>query len=127
MQTILRDERVRILRFDRGEELITSLQSFCEKEEITAGTLSAIGAAEHLVLSWYDVSEKKYTDQERSEQLEIASLSGNISSFKGKPIVHVHGSRSRSAQARSGRDPRRCSFSVSSVLARYGLLRVAEP
>ena len=91
MQTIVRDERARILRFDRGEDLLVTLQAFCEKEEIVAGTISAIGAAEKIVLSWYDLIEKKYVDVERDEQLEIVALNGNVSSFKGKPIIHAHG------------------------------------
>jgi predicted DNA-binding protein with PD1-like motif len=92
MQIVLEQGPHKILRFDRGEALLLILKEYCMRENIMCATVSAIGAAEKLTLSWYDADTKTYTDREFDEKLEIVSLSGNISTMDGKPVVHLHGS-----------------------------------
>lgn len=92
MQVVLEQGPHRILRFDRGEGLLLLLKEYCIREDVTCATVSAIGAAEKVTLSWYDVDTKSYFDREFDEKLEIVSLSGNISSMDGKPVIHLHGS-----------------------------------
>ena len=49
-----------VLRLERGEEVLESIKKVCEKENIKAGTIQALGAADHVVVGVYNVEEKKY-------------------------------------------------------------------
>ena len=79
-----------ILRFDMGEEIVSSLLEFCEKENIKAGTVSAIGAAKDIEIAVFDVSTKKYSRTELRENHEILSLKGLIGFVEGKSHAHLH-------------------------------------
>lgn len=92
MKMILKDDRRYVLRFDRGEEVITSLQKFAQEENIKAATFSAIGAASEIIISWFDPEGKQYHDHALTKKLEIAALNGNIALLENQPIVHAHGS-----------------------------------
>ena len=103
MQVVLEQGSHRMLRFDRGEELLLALKEYCTREKIGAAAISAIGATEKLTLSWYDVDAKIYEDKDYDDKLEILSLQGNVTAMDGKSIVHVHGSFSdRSMQVVGG-------------------------
>ncbi|MBC3517348.1 DNA-binding protein [Neobittarella massiliensis] len=78
------------LRLQIGEEIITSITAVCEKEHITAGTISGLGAADHAVVGLYRVGEKKYFPTELDRDMEITSLIGNISQMDGKVYLHIH-------------------------------------
>lgn len=92
MKIILKDNRRYVLRFDKGEELIEGLISFCEAEKIEAGWFFGIGAVSEINVSHYDVDSKKYSDKEYKEKLEIISLLGNIAKMENKTIIHAHAS-----------------------------------
>ncbi len=79
-----------ILRFDMGEEIVSSLGEFCRKENIRAGHVSAIGAAKDIEIAAFDVSAKKYSTVELKENHEILSLKGLVSFAEGKPHAHLH-------------------------------------
>jgi predicted DNA-binding protein with PD1-like motif len=91
MNLIIQKGNKFILRFDRGEELISGLAAFCQKKEIRAAFLSAIGAAQELELSFYDLEKKKYSDKNFHAPLEVCGLTGNIAQMAGKIIIHAHG------------------------------------
>ncbi len=80
-----------LLRFDRGEEFISSMEAFCTENNITAGFFHGLGACGKISLAWYDLETKTYDTKEIEEKLEITSLTGNISLVKGKVFAHTHG------------------------------------
>lgn len=91
MKLVLRDKDKYILRFDKGEDLLESLKTFCREENIRAGYFSGIGASAEVVLLHYDVSTKKYSEKIFQEKMEIVNLSGNVSWFADKTYLHAHG------------------------------------
>jgi|WetSurMetagenome_2_1015567.scaffolds.fasta_scaffold108475_2 uncharacterized protein len=93
MKKTIEDSGRYILRFDRGEELISALALFVEKEHIGAAAFTAIGAANDVTVAYYNLESKAYEDT-RFEQknMEVVNLTGNISYHEGKPAVHAHGS-----------------------------------
>lgn len=91
MHIIKRAPQLYLFRFDRREEFMTSLQDFCTKKGIKAGFFSGLGACDQVSLSWYNLETKKYEIEEIDENLEIASLTGNISVVDAKPFAHTHG------------------------------------
>lgn len=91
MKEILKEKNLFVLRFDLGEEILETLGSFCEKEGVYSGKITAIGAISELVVSFYDLPNKQYVDRAFSKPLEIASFSGNISKKDGELVIHAHG------------------------------------
>ncbi len=97
MKLILKDEHNYILRFDQDDELIQGLTQFCKTENIQAGLFHAIGSSKEVILSWYNIKNKKYTDKMFQEELEISSLTGNVATLKGESYIHMHGCFSNEA------------------------------
>ncbi len=79
------------MRFDRGEEVLTSLQNFCAKNDFKSGYFSGLGAASKIILLHYDIDTKKYSEKTFDQKMEINSLTGNISWHEEKPYLHAHG------------------------------------
>ena len=79
-----------VLRLERGEEVLESIKKVCEKENIKAGTIQALGAADHVVVGVYNVEEKKYYANTFDEALEITNLTVNISMMNDEVYLHIH-------------------------------------
>lgn len=75
---------------DRGEEVISSLTKLCDAEQITLGSVEAIGAADHVVIGLYDVSARQYHKKAFDEPMEITSLLGSVSTKDGETYLHLH-------------------------------------
>jgi len=52
--------------------------------------VSAIGAVQKARLGYYDQQRRQYRFFELDQNLEVASLTGNISVHDGKAMVHAH-------------------------------------
>lgn len=79
-----------VVRLQRGEEVLTCLRELCEKESISLGTVSAIGAVNHVVVGVYRVDEQKYVANTFDGVMELTSLMGNITEKDGEPYLHLH-------------------------------------
>jgi len=86
-----------------GDEAMGCLQTFVEKERISAAQLTGIGALSDALLNYFDWDTKEYQPIPVDEQVEVASLVGDVAlSPEGKPALHVHvvlGRRNGSALA----------------------------
>ena len=84
-------QRTFALILDTGDEAMEQLCQFAEREGITAAQVTGIGAFEKAVLRYFDWQAKAYRDIPIAEQVEVASLIGDIGDGEqGKPEVHVH-------------------------------------
>jgi hypothetical protein len=79
-----------IIKLEKGEEIIKSIQDFCETNNIYSGTINGIGAATKVVLGYFNLKTNKYIEKTFSDDYEIISLSGTIAIFEEKPILHIH-------------------------------------
>ena len=79
-----------ILRFDKNEELVRSLSEFVKNQGIAAGWISGLGGALWAELAFYHLDQKAYEFDRIEEPLEIANLTGNITTFNDKPFLHIH-------------------------------------
>jgi uncharacterized protein len=86
-----------------GDEVLSILQEFVQRENIHAARLTAIGALSAAVLYYFNWEKKEYEKIPVSEQVEVASLIGDVADDpKGKPTLHIHvvlGTRDGSAKA----------------------------
>lgn len=81
-----------LLRLFVGEDILESLQKFCHyHSNIGFGRIQGIGAVSAAKLGFFNGTN--YLVNSYSENLEIVSLSGNISvnEEEGGHIVHIHG------------------------------------
>jgi predicted DNA-binding protein with PD1-like motif len=73
-----------------GDEAMRCLQEFAVKERISAAQLTAIGAFRAARLAYFDWEQKEYLPIPVGEQVEVASLVGDIALTAGKPSLHIH-------------------------------------
>lgn len=96
-------QRTFAIVFETGEEVLTCLQSFVSDHRISAAQMTAIGAFSDVVLKYFDWETKKYIDNRVNEQVEVASLIGDVATApSGEPALHIHlvvGRRDGSAMA----------------------------
>jgi hypothetical protein len=88
---------------ETGDEVLKCLQSFVTDQRIRAAEFTAIGAFSDVVLKYFDWQTKKYIENRINEQVEVASLIGDVAaSPSGEPAIHIHlvvGKRDGSAMA----------------------------
>jgi predicted DNA-binding protein with PD1-like motif len=84
------DKSLVICRIDRDQEIISVLKEIVRKQNIYGGFFKGIGAVKDVILSYYDLSSKKYIDKEFKGEYEIVSLLGNISYIYASDEVLVH-------------------------------------
>jgi predicted DNA-binding protein with PD1-like motif len=83
-------ERTIALVFDKGDEVISTLERFAKEHDLTASRFSAIGALEGAVLGYFDWERKDYDRVPVQEQVEVLSLNGDIALDGEQPKVHAH-------------------------------------
>jgi len=89
--------------FKQGDEVLALLRPFAEANKIAAAQFTATGAFSDAVLAYFDWETKEYRHNTVSEQVEVASLTGDIAlDPEGRPTLHIHavlGRRDSSALA----------------------------
>ncbi len=80
------------LRLDVGDEVTACIEEVCRLENIQLGTVSGLGAVSHAVLGLYQVSSKTYLENSLNGDMEMVSLTGNITRKDGQPYLHLHAS-----------------------------------
>lgn len=79
-----------ILRIDKGEEIISVINDFCEKNNIKNGSIIGIGATDNVTIGLFNTTKKEYISKTLKEPMEITSLIGNISTKDNKIYLHMH-------------------------------------
>lgn len=79
-----------IIRIDKGEEVLTELKEVCEKNNIKAGFVSAIGATNKVKVGVFNTKTKAYHSEVLLGEHEITNLTGNVSRKDGEVYIHLH-------------------------------------
>ncbi|MBS5883993.1 MAG: DNA-binding protein [Clostridium sp.] len=80
-----------VLRLEKGEEVIESIKKVCEEQKIIAGSISGLGATNHVVVGLFKPNEKKYYSTTHEDDFEITNITGNISVMNDEVYLHIHG------------------------------------
>ena len=80
-----------VLRLEKGEEVIESIKKVCEEQKIIAGSISGLGATNHVVVGLFKPNEKKYYSTTHEYDFEITNITGNISVMNDEVYLHIHG------------------------------------
>ena len=80
-QKLLNDsggQRTFAVVLDTGEDVLKSLDVFVKEQRIGAAQITGIGAFSQVVLKYFDWESKQYLDNNVNEQVEVASLIGDV-------------------------------------------------
>ena len=78
-----------LLRYERGEELVSCLAAFA-REVGRTGSFTVIGATSEIELGFYHLDRKEYEWKVFSGEFEVTGGVGNIAFHGEDPIVHLH-------------------------------------
>ncbi len=87
---VFTDKENLIVILEKGEEIISSLTSVCEKYDIKAGFIMGIGAGKNFEIGYYDINTREYIKRELPGEYEIISMLGTVSVKENKHVLHVH-------------------------------------
>lgn len=79
-----------VMRIDKGEEVVETINQFCKEHKITLGSISGLGAAGRVKMGLFDVEKKEYFSKEFVGDYEITNITGNISTMNGEVYLHLH-------------------------------------
>jgi predicted DNA-binding protein with PD1-like motif len=74
----------------KGKDLLQSITDICIEEDIKCASIECIGSVQNASLAYYDQVELEYVPIDIHRNLEIASLTGNVSIKDNLPFVHAH-------------------------------------
>jgi predicted DNA-binding protein with PD1-like motif len=76
---------------DTGDEVKDALGALARQEGLDAASFTAIGAFSKAVIRFFDWQKKDYQPIRVDEQVEVASLLGDIALGEdGEPMLHIH-------------------------------------
>jgi predicted DNA-binding protein with PD1-like motif len=76
--------------FETGEEVISGLAEFAKTHQIQSGFFFGLGAFQTATLAFFDLQTKEYEHIPVDEQVEVMSITGNVTWFEGEPKIHAH-------------------------------------
>ncbi len=79
-----------VIRIDKGEEVVSTLERFCREKDIRLGMVYGIGAVGEATIGLFKTRTKEYVRKELVGDHEITGLFGNISRMKGEVYIHLH-------------------------------------
>jgi len=77
-------------RAKHGADLLEELTAVCAENNITLGSVTAIGALQKARVGYYNQDTRSYEYLDLDRHLEITALVGNVSLKDDKPIIHAH-------------------------------------
>lgn len=79
-----------IVSMKLGENIFEGLLRVARDAQLTAASISGLGALDDATLAFYYLDKKEYKTELFKGMYELISLDGNIAFFDGKPFVHLH-------------------------------------
>ncbi len=79
-----------VLVFETGDEVVENLREFARQNSVTGAFFFGVGAFERATLAFFDLTKKEYEQTPIEDQVEVMSIIGNISMYRGDPKIHAH-------------------------------------
>ena len=84
------DDTKFLLRLEPGDEINTTIQTFCKEQQIANASISGIGSVENPTLAHYRLDTKKFSEKQLTGIFEVTSLLGTVALVEKEPLVHLH-------------------------------------
>lgn len=76
---------------DAGDEAVECLTDVARAHDLTAASVTGVGAVERATVGWYDLDAQEYRHIEVDEQAELLSLVGDVARGPdGMVALHAH-------------------------------------
>ncbi len=79
-----------VMRLDPGDELVEKILWLAAVEDIRLATVTGLGAVDNVTLGAYSPETKQYKANMFQADFEIVSLTGTITTQRGRPYAHLH-------------------------------------
>src|SRR5437870_3128049 len=85
-----------VLRLEQGDDILKTLKQFADSQKIRAAFFEGIGSLYKARLGHYDFKDTRtYKYETFDEDLEILTLSGNVSTMNQQALPHAHATLGR--------------------------------
>jgi len=79
-----------IIRIDKGEEIVSTLKHLCTQLDMKLGSIIGIGATNDATIGLMNTTTRTYKSTRFTDDYEISSLVGNITTMDGEVYLHLH-------------------------------------
>ena len=79
-----------VMRLDPGEEIVEKVLWLAAVEQIKLATVTGLGAVDNVTLGIFSPDTKQFKANMFRADFEIVSLTGNITTQRGRPYAHLH-------------------------------------
>lgn len=79
-----------VIVMSAGDEWASDFTNWADKSALRASSFTGIGGFSSALLGYYDVDQQKYIDIPVQEQVEVLSLTGDITLDTEYRLVHAH-------------------------------------
>ena len=79
-----------VMRLDPGDEIVEKVLWLAAVEQIKLATVTGLGAVDNVTLGIYSPDTKQFKANMFHADFEIVSLTGNITTQRGRPYAHLH-------------------------------------
>ncbi len=90
MRVLEADDRLLMVRADKGEEVTEILRRVARERKIASAAITGLGALDRVRMAYFDAVEKQYLPRDFPEVFELISFTGNLGWFEGEPFLHAH-------------------------------------
>jgi uncharacterized protein len=85
-----------VLRLEQGDDILKTLKQFADAKKVQAAFFEGIGSLYKARLGHYDFKDTRtYKYETFDEDLEILTLSGNVSLMNDRALPHAHATLGR--------------------------------
>ena len=79
-----------VLVLRTGDDALAAITQFAKRNNIEGASFSAIGAFHDATIAYWNWDTKEYEHIEVKEQVEVLTLTGNVSRAGNEPKLHAH-------------------------------------
>ena len=79
-----------VMRLDPGEEIVEKVLWLAAVEQIKLATVTGLGAVDNVTLGIFSPDTKQFKANMFHADFEIVSLTGTITTQRGRPYAHLH-------------------------------------
>ena len=79
-----------VMRLDPGDEIVEKVLWLAAVEQIKLATVTGLGAVDNVTLGIFIPDTKQFKANMFHADFEIVSLTGTITSQRGRPYAHLH-------------------------------------
>lgn len=79
-----------LLVLGAGDEVVQTILGFAGEHRLASGFFTGLGAVRNATIAYLDLATKEYVKKTIAGDLELLSLTGNLSRMDGRPALHAH-------------------------------------